>query len=129
MINITENTFLQNPKKAIKRLQTENEIIKVVSDEKTYVIIDESDWNNIYETLYLNSIKGYPESIIEASKENLDDALNLNALPNNDLNKKENLVSFTGGKYEALINDLAKNGGISKDEIEIASCRNHYPEN
>jgi PHD/YefM family antitoxin component YafN of YafNO toxin-antitoxin module len=81
MINITENTFLQNPKKAIKRLQTENEIIKVVSDEKTYIIIDESEWNNIYETLYLNSIKGYPESIIEASKENLDDAVELNELP------------------------------------------------
>jgi PHD/YefM family antitoxin component YafN of YafNO toxin-antitoxin module len=81
MISITENTFLQNPKKAIKRLQTENEIIKVVSDDKAYIIIDESEWNNIYETLYLNSIKGYPESIIEASKENLDDAVELNELP------------------------------------------------
>ncbi len=81
MINITENTFFFFFKKAIKRLQTENEIIKVVSDEKTYIIIDESEWNNIYETLYLNSIKGYPESIIEASKENLDDAVELNELP------------------------------------------------
>ncbi len=81
MINITENTFLKNPGKAIRRFQEENEILKVVSDKKAYIIIDETEWNSIYETLYLKSIKGYNESIIEASKENLDEAVKLNELP------------------------------------------------
>ena len=81
MINITENTFLKNPDEAIERLIKEQEILKVVSDDKSYIIIDETEWNSIYETLYFNSIKGYPESIIEASKENLDDAVKLNELP------------------------------------------------
>ena len=81
MINITENTFLKNPDEAIERLIKEQEILKVVSDDKSYIIINESEWDSIYETLYLNSIKGYPDSIIEASKENLDDAVKLNELP------------------------------------------------
>ncbi len=81
MINITENTFLKNPDKAIERLVKEHEILKVVSDDKSYIIINEAEWNSIYETLYLNSIKGYPESIIAASQEGLDDAIKLNELP------------------------------------------------
>lgn len=36
---------------------------------KNGVLISEEDWNAIQETLYLNSIPGMTESIIEAGKE------------------------------------------------------------
>ena len=37
------------------------------------VLISEDDWNAIQETLYLNSIPGMAESIIEAGKEPLEE--------------------------------------------------------
>jgi antitoxin YefM len=74
MINITEHSFLKDPSKAIERLKEEHQMIKVVSDERSFIVMDEEEWNNIYETIYLNSIKGYPESVIEASKEDIEDA-------------------------------------------------------
>lgn len=33
------------------------------------VLISESDWRDIEETIYLNSIPGFVQSVIEASKE------------------------------------------------------------
>lgn len=80
MIDITENLFLKNPEEAIGRLWKEHEILKVVSDKKSYVIIDSTEWDSIFETMYLNSIKGYPESIIDAAKEDLQEAVKLNEL-------------------------------------------------
>lgn len=80
MIDISENSFLKDPAAAIERLQAENEILKVVSDKKSVVIIDEKEWNSIRETIYLNSIKGYPESIIEAAKEDLNNSLPVDKL-------------------------------------------------
>ena len=40
---------------------------------KNGVLISEDDWNAIQETLYLNSIRGMTESIIEAGKEPLEE--------------------------------------------------------
>ena len=40
---------------------------------KNGVLISEDDWNAIQETLYLNSIPGMTESIIEAGKEPLEE--------------------------------------------------------
>lgn len=40
---------------------------------KNAVLISEDDWNAIQETLYLNSIPGMAESIIEAGKEPLEE--------------------------------------------------------
>lgn len=40
---------------------------------KNGVLISEDDWNAIQETLYLNSIQGMVESIIEAGKEPLEE--------------------------------------------------------
>ena len=40
---------------------------------KNGVLISEDDWNAIQETLYLNSIPGMAESIVEAGKEPLED--------------------------------------------------------
>jgi len=80
MVNITEKKFLSSPKKVIEQVQSSNEILNVVSDDGGYVIIDSNEWRNICETIYLNSIKGLSESIIEASKEPLDTAVSLDEL-------------------------------------------------
>lgn len=40
---------------------------------KNGVLISEEDWNAIQETLFLNSIPGMVESIIEAGRESLKD--------------------------------------------------------
>lgn len=40
---------------------------------KNGVLISEDDWNAIQETLYLNSIPGMVESIIEAGEESLEE--------------------------------------------------------
>lgn len=40
---------------------------------KNAILISEDDWNAIQETLYLNSIPGMTESIIEAGKESLEE--------------------------------------------------------
>jgi antitoxin YefM len=80
MVNITEKKFLSSPKKVLEQVQSSNEILNVVSDDGGYVIIDSNEWRNICETIYLNSIKGLSESIIEASKEPLDTAVSLDEL-------------------------------------------------
>jgi antitoxin YefM len=74
MVNITEKKFLASPKEILKEVQSSHEILSVVSDTGGYVIIDADEWRNICETIYLNSIDGLSESIIEASREPLETA-------------------------------------------------------
>ena len=45
------------------------------SKRNNAVLISEDDWNAIQETLYLCSIPGMRESIIEASKEPLEESI------------------------------------------------------
>lgn len=45
---------------------------------KNAVLISEDDWNAIQETLYLNSIPGMAESIIESGKESLSECTTYN---------------------------------------------------
>lgn len=74
MVNVTEEKFLASPKRILEQVHLANEILNVVSDDGGYVIIDSNEWRNICETVYLNSIKGLNESIIEASEEPLEEA-------------------------------------------------------
>ena len=46
-------------------------VIIVNDDGKNAVLVSEEDWNSIQETMYLYSIPGMVESILEASKEPL----------------------------------------------------------
>ena len=56
--------------------QTRNfhEPIVISGKRNNAVLISEDDWNSIQETLYLCSIPGMRESILEASKEPLDES-------------------------------------------------------
>ena len=57
--------------------QTKNyhEPIVISGKRNNAVLISEEDWNSIQETLYLCSIPGMRESILEASKEPLDESV------------------------------------------------------
>ena len=48
-----------------------NQIIIVNDDGKNAVLVSEEEWDSLQETMYLYSIPGMVESIIEASKEPL----------------------------------------------------------
>lgn len=51
-----------------------HEPIVISGKRNNAVLISEEDWNSIQETLYLCSIPGMRESILEASKEPLDES-------------------------------------------------------
>lgn len=57
--------------------QTKNfhEPIVISGKRNNAVLISEDDWNSIQETMYLCSIPGMRESILEASKESLEDSV------------------------------------------------------
>lgn len=52
-----------------------HEPIIISGKRNNAVLISEDDWNAIQETLYLCSIPGMRESIIEASKEPLEESI------------------------------------------------------
>lgn len=67
-INIT--TLRKDIYKIIEKINKDSDQITVTNSKgKGAVIISEDDWNAINETLYLNSIKGFSESVIKMSKE------------------------------------------------------------
>jgi PHD/YefM family antitoxin component YafN of YafNO toxin-antitoxin module len=80
MVNVTEEKFLASPKEMVSRVQSANEILNIISEDGGYVIIDSHEWRNIYETIYLNNIKGMSESILNASEEPLEDSTPLDEL-------------------------------------------------
>ena len=47
----------------------------IVGKRANAVLISESDWSAIQETLYLNSIPGMTKSIVEGANESLDDCI------------------------------------------------------
>ena len=80
MLNITEKKFFTNPDKVIQNMQLSNDIINIVSDKRSYVIIDFDEWKNISETLYLNNIPEMVKSIQKASQEPLDESITIDKL-------------------------------------------------
>lgn len=47
----------------------------IVGKKGNAVLLSEDDWNAIQETLYLNSIEGMAESIIEGAKTPIEDCI------------------------------------------------------
>ena len=52
-----------------------HEPIIISGKRNNAVLISEDDWNSIQETLYLCSIPGMRESILEATKESLEESV------------------------------------------------------
>ena len=59
----------------IDQTKNSHEPIVISGKRNNAVLISEEDWNSIQETLYLCSIPRMRESILEASKEPLDESV------------------------------------------------------
>ena len=59
----------------IDRTKEFHEPIIISGKRNNAVLISEDDWNSIQETLYLCSIPGMRESILEASEESLQESV------------------------------------------------------
>ena len=77
-VNITNAR--QSLYKLVRETNESHEPIHISSKDGGAVLISESDWRSIEETLYIMSVPGLAEAIIEGAKEPLDempDALEL----------------------------------------------------
>lgn len=67
-INITQAR--NNLYKLVAEVNASSQPVTITNNRgKNGVLISEDDWNAIQETLYLNSIPGMTESILEAGRE------------------------------------------------------------
>lgn len=57
----------------VKRVNTTHEPVEITGKESNAFLIGEEDWRSIQETLYLSSIPGMRESIIEGMNSSIDD--------------------------------------------------------
>jgi prevent-host-death family protein len=76
-INVTKAR--DNIYQLLSDVNTNSQPITITNNRgKNGVLISEDDWNAIQETLYLNSIPGVAESIIEGGKSPVEDCLSEN---------------------------------------------------
>ena len=74
MTAISVTRARENIYQILSEVNNSSQPIKITNNRgKNAVLISEDDWNAIQETLYLNSIPGMTESIIEAGKEPLEE--------------------------------------------------------
>ena len=59
--------------KLVQRVNTTHEPVEITGKDSNAILIGEEDWRSIQETLYLSSIPGMRESIIEGMKTPTDD--------------------------------------------------------
>lgn len=73
VINITNarNDFYN----LVENVNRYNEPALIVGKKGNAVLLSEDDWNAIQETLYLNSIEGLAESIIDGAKTPIEDCI------------------------------------------------------
>ncbi|HEY9704886.1 MAG TPA: type II toxin-antitoxin system Phd/YefM family antitoxin [Allocoleopsis sp.] len=67
MNNISVDTFEKNLKDCVKKVIDNHNPLKVNNENgEDFIVISAEDWSAIEETIYLNSIPGYIDSINEA---------------------------------------------------------------
>ncbi|HAK44943.1 MAG TPA: type II toxin-antitoxin system prevent-host-death family antitoxin [Spirochaeta sp.] len=57
----------------VQRVNSTHEPVEITGRESNAILIGEEDWHSIQETLYLSSIPGMRESIVEGMKTPVDD--------------------------------------------------------
>ena len=72
MKTITATKARENLYKLIADTSKESEPIQITGKKGNAILISESDWRAVQETLYLVSIPGMRESIIKGMKEPID---------------------------------------------------------
>ncbi len=75
MTAINATTARKNLYQLISDVNTNSTPVTITNSRgKNAVLLSEDDWNAIQETLYLNSVPGMTESIIEAKNEPIEEA-------------------------------------------------------
>jgi PHD/YefM family antitoxin component YafN of YafNO toxin-antitoxin module len=81
MHETTANLFRQNLKTEVDRCVDNHEVLRVTRRSgDNFIVLSESDWKAIEETLYLNQVPGLVDSIAAAASESLDDGINVEDL-------------------------------------------------
>jgi prevent-host-death family protein len=75
MAILTVSDARANLYKLIDQANDSHEPVIISGKRNNAVLISEDDWNSIQETLYLNSIPGMRESIIEGMNEPITDSI------------------------------------------------------
>lgn len=76
MTAISATKARENLYQLISDVNTSNSAITITNNRgKNAVILSEDDWNAVQETLYLMSVPGLAESIMEGGKNSIDDCL------------------------------------------------------
>lgn len=78
MTNINITNFRRDIYELLERTIKFNEPINISTKNGNAVVLSEEDYNNLMETLYISSIPGLKEDIIEGLKEPLGDAISEN---------------------------------------------------
>lgn len=68
MTNVTETKFRTNIAEYLKQAITFNDAINVITDEGNAVILSESEYNSLVETLYLYQFPGTMKDLQECEK-------------------------------------------------------------
>lgn len=76
MTAISATKARENLYQLISEVNASNSAITITNSRgKNAVILSEDDWNAVQETLYLMSVPGLTESIVEGGKTPIDDCL------------------------------------------------------
>lgn len=75
MTNINITNFRKDIYELLEQAIKYNEPINVSTKNGNAVILSEEDYNNLIETVYISSIPGLKEDIVEGLKEPLDNCL------------------------------------------------------
>ncbi|MDD2556754.1 MAG: type II toxin-antitoxin system Phd/YefM family antitoxin [Desulfuromonas sp.] len=74
MQETTANLFRKNLKTEVDRCIDNHELLRVTRrNGESFIVLSESDWKAIEETLYLNQVPGLVDSIHSAANESLDE--------------------------------------------------------
>lgn len=73
MKTISTTEARKNIYRLVDQANETHEPIQITGKKNNAVLVSEEDWRNIQETLYLTSIPGMRESIIEGMKTSLSD--------------------------------------------------------
>ena len=81
MRETTANFFRQNLKSEVEQCISNHDVLRVNRrNGENFVVISETDWKAIEETLYLNQFPGLVESIHDAANEALEEGTPLEEL-------------------------------------------------
>lgn len=75
MININITNFRENIYELLESTIKYNEPINISTKNGNAVVLSEEDYNNLMETLYISSVPGLKEDIIEGLKEDIKDCV------------------------------------------------------